>query len=394
MTYLRMENLDLKNKRVIIRVDFNVPIEHGIIQNDARLRAALPTLEQAIAAKACVIILSHLGRPKEGEYSEAFSLQPVAMYLSRLLNYPVRFQKNWLDGFDIAPGEIVLCENVRFNSGEEANDLELATKMAALCDIFVMDAFATAHRAHASTVGIARFAPIAVAGPLLVTELETLSTVLTAPKRPLVAIVGGSKVSTKIGVLKFLINVVDVLIVGGGIANTFIAAQGHQVGNSLVETGFIAEAQALIAFAKTKQVELVVPTDVVVAQMLSLKAHTRVVLVNSDDMLSQDKIVDIGPLTIKQCETLLMKAGTILWNGPVGVFEYPAFEQGTKSLAEAIAASTAFSVVGGGETIAAIDKYGVSDKMTYVSTGGGAFLEYLEGKTLPAVQILEERKEG
>lgn len=391
MPYFCMEQVALKNKRVLIREDFNVPIENGVVQNDARLRAALPALRLAIEAQACILVISHLGRPREGVPTDDFSLKPVALHLSSLLNHPVRFQASWLDGVDVSPGEVVLCENVRFNIGEDANDIELAKKMASLCDIFVMDAFGTAHRAQASTVGVARFAPVAVAGPLLIAELEVLSRVLIAPKRPLVVIVAGSKVSTKLDILKFLINTVDVLIVGGGIANTFIAAEGHGVGDSLVETAFIPTAQALMALAREKQVELVIPTDVVVATSISTEVSTRVLKVDTEKILSDEKILDIGPLTIARSKQLLMSAGTILWNGPVGVFECMPFEQGTKALAETIAESSAFSVAGGGETLAAIDKYKVTDKISYVSTGGGAFLECLEGKTLPAVKILEER---
>lgn len=387
-SYLCMDDLDLHNKRVLIREDFNVPIENGVVKSDARLIAALPTLEKAIAQKARVIIISHLGRPKEGEFSSAFSLKPVADYLSKLLNHPVRFAQNWLNGVKVEPGEVVLCENVRFNVGEEANDQTLAQKMAALCDVFIMDAFGTAHRAQASTVGVARFAPVAVAGPLLLAELQALSTVLTQPKRPLVAIVGGSKVSTKLEILKFLLDKVDVLIVGGGIANTFIAAQGHSIGSSLVEADLISVAKELMALAQVKGVNLVIPVDVIVAKDISEKADTRVINFSTDTLFADEKILDMGPQTRKQYQSLLSEAATILWNGPVGVFEYSPFEQGTRSLAEAIAASSAFSVAGGGETLAAIDKYKVKNNISYVSTGGGAFLEYLEGKTLPALKFL------
>lgn len=388
MPYLRMQDLDLKNKRVLIREDFNVPIEKGIIQNDARLGAALQTLREAIEAKARVIIISHLGRPKEGKMTPDLSLKPIAAYLSRLLNYPVRFVENWLDGVEVAAGEVVLCENVRFNKGEAQNDVVLSKKMAALCDIFIMDAFGAAHRAQASTVGVAQFAPRVAAGPLLCAELEALSKVLVSPKRPVIAIVAGSKVSTKLAILESLVEKVDVLIVGGGIANTFIAAKGYAIGSSLVEMDFIPVAQRLLEKA---QVKWVIPTDVVVATEISNTAQTRVVELAENEIIPNEKILDIGPKTLKRYQASLAKAGTILWNGPVGVFEYTPFEAGTQGLAKAVAAATAFSVAGGGDTVAAIDKYQVADEISYISTGGGAFLEYLEGKILPAVQILEAR---
>ncbi len=386
-----MDDFDLKNKKVLIREDFNVPIENGIIKNDARIRAALPTLQKAIAAKARVMIISHLGRPKEGEFSSVFSLKPLADYLSKLLNHPVGFAENWLQGVTVEPGEIVLCENVRFNVGEEANDQALAQKMAVLCDVFIMDAFGSAHRAQASTEGVARFAPMAVAGPLLIAELQALSTVLSQPKRPLVAIVGGSKVSTKLDILKFLLHKVDVLIVGGGIANTFIAALGHSVGNSLIEVDLIPVAKELIVLAKKQNVNLLIPVDVIVAKTITEIANTEVLDLSIDTVGPQQKILDVGPKTQKEYQSLLSNAATILWNGPLGVFEYTPFEKGTRVLAESIAASSAFSVAGGGETLAAIDKYKIRDKLSYVSTGGGAFLEYLEGKTLPALKVLEKR---
>jgi phosphoglycerate kinase len=384
LSYLCMDDVDLHNKRVLIREDFNVPIENGVVKSDARLRAALPTLQKAIAQKAGVIIISHLGRPKEGEFSSAFSLKPVADYLSKLLNHPVHFAQNWLNGVKVEPGGIVLCENVRFNVGEEVNDQRLAQKMAALCDVFIMDAFGTAHRAQASTVGVARFAPVAVAGPLLLAELQ--------PKRPLVAIVGGSKVSTKLEILKFLLNKVDILIVGGGIANTFIAGLGHSIGSTLLEPDLISVAKELMALAEEKGVNLVIPVDVIVAKEINEKADTRVIDFSTDTLFMDEKILDIGPKTIKQYQNLLSEAATILWNGPVGVFEYSPFEQGTRSLAESIAVSSAFSVAGGGETLAAIDKYKVKNNISYVSTGGGAFLECLEGKTLPALKALDQKQ--
>ncbi len=389
MTFLRMENVDLHNKRVLIREDFNVPIKDGHIQNDTRLRRSLPTLQKALQANACVLIVSHLGRPIKGEIlSEAeFSLKVVAAHLSKLLNYPVRFESDWLKGVLIHPGEIVLGENVRFNKGEETNDPILAKKMAELCDVFIMDAFAVAHRSHASTVGVAKFSPLAVAGPLLTSELEALSKVLKTPKRPLVTIVAGSKVSTKLSVLKSLIHLVDVLIVGGGIANTFIAAMGYNIGRSLFEPELVNTCQEILKKAKENNIQIIIPSDVVVATEENETAR----IVNCNQIGLDEKIFDVGPITVQTIEKVLSTAKTILWNGPVGVFEIDAFENGTKALAKAIANSNAFSIVGGGETLAAIDKYGVSDKISYISTGGGAFLEYLEGKTLPAVKVLEER---
>lgn len=386
---ISLAQLDLNQKRVLIRVDLNVPMQAGKITNDARLKAIIPTLEFALNAHACVILMSHLGRPQEGVYTEAFSLKPIAEWLSTLINQPVRFVKDWLEGIEVKPGEIVLCENVRFNIGEKANDLSLAKKMAALCDIFVMDAFATAHRAEASTVGIAQYAPIAAAGPLLSAELTALQKALQDPKHPLVAIVGGAKVSDKCLLLGSLLEKVDTLIVGGGLANTFIAAQGYSVGGSLLEPTFIAEAIALLARAKNKGVQLIVPIDAVVAKTISETAETRI----SDltDIATDEKILDVGPKTSQLIDAIIQQAATIVWNGPLGVFEQSPFENGTRSLAAAIANASAFSLAGGGETLAAIEKYGVSEKISYISTGGGAFLEYLEGKTLPAVAMLETR---
>lgn len=390
-----MQDLDLRHQRVLIREDFNVPIENGMIKNDARIQAALPTIRQAIQQDACVMIMSHLGRPTEGVFSKEFSLKPIAEHLSRLLGRPVRLAEQWLDGIQIAPGEVVLCENVRFNQGEEQNDMALSQKMGALCDVFIMDAFGTAHRAQASTVGVARFAPIAAAGPLLVSELNALSKVLNNPKRPVVAIIGGAKVSTKLNILKFLISVVDVLIVGGGMANTFIAALGYAVGGSLVETDLIPVAKELIHLAKTKKVALIIPKDVTVSTDISETASTRTIVFDDNnkakEIASDEKILDVGPMTIKEYQPYLASAGTILWNGPVGVFECLPFEEGTKALAKAIADSSAFSVAGGGDTLSAIEKYQVAKGIDYISTGGGAFLEYLEGNALPAVQVLEER---
>lgn len=389
---IRLDELDLYQKRVLIRVDLNVPMQQGKIINDARLKAILPTLRIALKANARIILLSHLGRPKEGVYDESLSLKPIAEALSALIQQPVHFVKDWLNGVEVDPGEIVLCENVRFNTGEKANDTTLAKKMAALCDIFVMDAFATAHRAEASTVGVAQYAPIAAAGPLLMTELSALQKALQDPKRPLVAIIGGSKVSDKSLLLARLLEKVDVLIIGGGLANTFIAAQGHSVGASLQEPNFIVQANELLTHAKKQNIRLLVPVDAIVAKTISSNAETRV----SDltDIAADEKILDVGPKTSEQIAHILQQAGTIVWNGPLGVFEMAPFEMGTKYLAEAIANVPVFSLAGGGETLAAIDKYGDSQKISYISTGGGAFLEYLEGKVLPAVAILEARAES
>lgn len=386
---IRLDELDLYQKRVLIRVDLNVPMQQGKIINDARLKAILPTLRIALKANARIILLSHLGRPKEGVYDESLSLKPIAEALSALIQQPVHFVKDWLNGVEVDPGEIVLCENVRFNTGEKANDTTLAKKMAALCDIFVMDAFATAHRAEASTVGVAQYAPIAAAGPLLMTELSALQKALQDPKRPLVAIIGGSKVSDKSLLLARLLEKVDVLIIGGGLANTFIAAQGHSVGASLQEPNFIVQANELLTHAKKQNIRLLVPVDAIVAKTISSNAETRV----SDltDIAADEKILDVGPKTSEQIAHILQQAGTIVWNGPLGVFEMAPFEMGTKRLTEAIENAPVFSLAGGGETIAAIDKYGDSQKISYISTGGGAFLEYLEGKVLPAVAMLEAR---
>jgi len=386
---ISLTQLDLNQKRVLIRVDLNVPLQNGKITNDARLKAIIPTLKFALNVHACVILMSHLGRPEEGVYTEALSLKPIAERLSILMNQPVRFVKDWLEGVEVKPGEIVLCENVRFNIGEKANDLSLSKKMAALCDIFVMDAFATAHRAEASTVGIAQYAPVAAAGLLLSAELTALEKALRDPKHPVVAVVGGAKVSDKCLLLGSLLDKVDTLIVGGGLANTFIAAQGYSVGGSLLEPTFIAEAIALLARAKNKGVQLIVPIDAVVAKTISETAETRI----SDltDIATDEKILDVGPKTSQLIDAIIQQAATIVWNGPLGVFELSSFENGTKRVVDAIASSSAFSLAGGGETLAAIEKYGVSEKISYISTGGGAFLEYLEGKTLPVVAMLEAR---
>jgi phosphoglycerate kinase len=389
MPVRRMLDLELKGQRVLIREDLNVPVEGGVITSDARIRAALPTIRAAREAGARVLLLSHLGRPKEGEFSAENSLAPVAVRLGELLGTPVRLVNDWLGGIECAPGEVVLCENVRFNKGEKQDDEALSRRMAALCDIFVMDAFGTAHRAEASTHGVARFAPLACAGPLLVGELEALERALAKPARPLVAIVAGSKVSTKLTVLESLLSKVDQLIVGGGIANTFLAATGVAVGKSLHEPAMLDTARALLAQAKAKGTAIPLPTDVVVAKEFSATAvaTTRTV----DAVEADELILDIGPSTARSLATLLQSAGTILWNGPVGVFEFDSFAGGTRVIAEAIAASSAFSLAGGGDTLAAIEKFGVESGISYISTGGGAFLEFVEGKTLPAVAALEAR---
>ncbi len=389
MSIQRMVDLDLSGKRVLIRQDLNVPVKNGKVTSDIRIQASVPTIEKALAAGAAVMLLSHLGRPVEGQYDEASSLKPVAERLSALLGKPVRLEKDWLDGIVIAPGEIVLCENVRFNVGEEKNSDELGKKMAALCDVFVMDAFGTAHRAQASTHSVAKFATIVCAGPLLASELDALGKALETPAKPLVAIVGGSKVSTKLTVLKSLSEKVDQLIVGGGIANTFIAAAGFSVGKSLYEADLIEEAQRLIAAAKQAGSDIPIPVDVVCAKEFSETAIATIKKVA--DVEADDMILDIGPDTAKQYAELLKSAGTIVWNGPVGVFEIEQFSHGTQTLATAIAESSAFSIAGGGDTLAAIDKYGINDQVSYTSTGGGAFLEFLEGKELPAVAILKSR---
>jgi len=385
----RMEHLFLAGKRVMIREDFNVPVQAGKVTSDARIVAALPTIRLALEKGAAVILLSHLGRPVEGEFDPGASLAPVAEHLAHLLECEVRLEADWLNGIDIEPGEVVLCENVRFNPGEKKNDPELASKMAALCDIFVMDAFGTAHRAQASTEGVIRQAPEACAGPLLSRELDALARALHNPSRSLLAIVGGSKVSTKLTVLESLLERVDELIVGGGIANTFIAAAGHGVGKSLYEPELVPEAQRLMRIAHGNGGSIPVPRDVLVAKAFSADAEAFVRDVS--EVGADEMILDIGPLTVVQYAGIIAGAGTVVWNGPVGVFEFPGFAPGTRAVAEAIARSKAFSIAGGGDTLAAIDQFGVTDEISYISTGGGAFLEYVEGKTLPAVAALEAR---
>ncbi|HAS16302.1 MULTISPECIES: phosphoglycerate kinase [Idiomarina] len=389
MSVIAMTDLDLSNKRVLIREDLNVPVKNGKVTSDARLKAAMPSIQQALKAGAKVMVMSHLGRPTEGEYDEQFSMQPVVDYLKEALDCPVRLCKDYLDGVEVSAGELVVFENVRFNVGEKKNDDELAKKLAGLCDVYVMDAFGTAHRAQASTHGVAKYAPVACAGPLLAGELEALGKALENPKRPLVAIVGGSKVSTKLTVLESLSGVVDQLIVGGGIANTFVAAAGHKVGKSLYEADLTDEATRLMAQAKAKGGDIPLPVDVVTGKEFSAEATAETKAVNA--VADDDMIFDIGPETAQQLAAMLKNAGTIVWNGPVGVFEFEQFGHGTKTIAEAIAQSDAFSIAGGGDTLAAIDQYAIADKISYISTGGGAFLEFLEGKTLPAVAILQER---
>jgi len=389
MPILRMTDLDLHGKRVLIREDLNVPVQGGIVTSDARIRASLPTIQAAKNAGARVLVMSHLGRPEEGVYDEEFSLAPVAQRLSELLGFKVRFEKNWLDGVECGVGEVVLLENVRFNKGEKKDKEDLARKMASLCDVYVMDAFGTAHRAEASTHGVGKFAPIACAGPLLMNELEALETALHKPKRPLIAIVAGSKVSTKLTVLETLLTKVDKLIVGGGIANTFLAAEGHPIGKSLAESEMTDIAKALLKRSKELNVDLPLPTDVVVAKEFAASAEADVKPIAK--VAADEMILDIGPDTAERFARLFADAGTIVWNGPVGVFEFDQFGEGTRTLAQAIARSSAFSIAGGGDTLAAIEKYGVEEDISYISTGGGAFLEFLEGKKLPAVSMLEER---
>ena len=384
MSVINMTDLDLAGKRVLIRADLNVPVKEGKVTSDARIRASLPTIELALKQGAAVMVTSHLGRPTEGEYNEEFSLLPVVNYLKEVLSVPVRLAKDYLDGVEVAAGELVVLENVRFNKGEKKDDEALSKKYAALCDVFVMDAFGTAHRAQASTPGVAKFAPIACSGPLLSAELDALGKAMKNPARPMVAIVGGSKVSTKLTVLESLSTIADQLVVGGGIANTFIAAAGHNVGKSLCENDLIDTAKALAA-----KCDIPVTTDVVVGKEFSesTPATIKAVAEVSDD----DMIFDIGPDSAKVLADIIMNAKTILWNGPVGVVEFDQFAKGTEVIAKAIAESPAFSIAGGGDTLAAIDKFGIADKVSYISTGGGAFLEFVEGKVLPAVAMLEAR---
>ena len=389
MAVVHMSDLELAGKRVLIRQDLNVPLADGNVSSDARIRAALPTIEAAVEAGAHVMLMSHLGRPKEGEFDAAFSMAPVAEHLGSLLGKPVPLVSDWLSGVEVEAGAIVMCENVRFNVGEKSDDEALSKQMAALCDVYVMDAFGTAHRAQASTHGVGKSAPIACSGPLLSAELAALAQALATPARPMMAIVGGSKVSTKLTVLDALSKQVDQLIVGGGIANTFIAAAGHNVGKSLYEPDLVDEAKRLVEAAQAKGGGIPVPTDVVVAKALDAGAEATIKSVS--DIADDDLILDIGPETARTLGSMLEGAGTVVWNGPVGVFEFEQFAAGTRALGEAIARSSSFSIAGGGDTLAAIDAFGLADDVSYISTGGGAFLEFIEGKTLPAVAMLEAR---
>ena len=397
MKFVRLSDLiakgQLKGKRVFIRADLNVPQDdNGNITEDTRIRASIPCIQMALDAGAAVMVTSHLGRPKEGDFQPADSLDPVAARMGELMGMDIPVVSDWIDGVEVAAGHLVMLENCRLNVGEKKNDSALAKKMAGLCDIFVHDAFGTAHRAEASTYGIAQFAPIACAGPLLAAEMDAISKALTDPKRPLVAIVAGSKVSTKLTILESLANNVDQLIVGGGIANTFMLAAGLKIGKSLAEPDLLEQARSVIAAMKARGAEVPIPTDVVTAKTFSADAVATVKA--ATDVEDDDLILDIGPVTAKKLADQLLKAGTIVWNGPVGVFEFAAFENGTKVIAQAIADSKAFSIAGGGDTLAAIAKYGIEDKVGYISTGGGAFLEVLEGKTLPAFEILTKRAAG
>jgi len=387
MNFLRMMDLDLRDQRVLIREDFNVPMQDGAITDDSRIRAALPGIKHALAQRARVMLVSHLGRPKEGEFTAADSLAPVARHLGSLLGREVPLRRDWLGGVDVAPGELVLLENCRFNPGEKKNDDQLAQRMAALCDVYVNDAFGTAHRAEASTHGVARFAKVACAGPLLAAELDALGLALGKPARPLVAIVGGAKVSTKLTVLRSLAEKVDRLIVGGGIANTFLLAAGRPIGKSLAEPTLVGETKEILRVIQAKGGDVPLPTDVVCATEFSAQAVATVKAVA--DVAPDDMILDIGPQTSAVLADIVARAGTIVWNGPVGAFEYAPFAGGTDRLAHAIANSKAYSIAGGGDTLAAIAKFGVTDRISYLSTGGGAFLEFLEGRPLPAVAALE-----
>ena len=390
MNVIKMNDLNLAGKRVFIRADLNVPQDdNGNITDDTRIRASAPAVAAALKAGAAVMVTSHLGRPTEGEFSAADSLAPVAKRLGELLGVPVALKRDWVDGVAVACGEVVMLENCRFNKGEKKNDDTLAKKMAALCDVYVNDAFGTAHRAEATTQGMAKYAPVACAGPLMAAELDALGKALRSPARPLVAIVAGSKVSTKLTILKSLAEKVDQLIVGGGIANTFMLAAGFRIGKSLAEPGLVSEAHAIIDMMKARGASVPLPVDVVVGAEVSARARANPMA--ADQVGGDDMILDIGPKSAAELAAIIAKAGTVVWNGPVGVFEYDQFGAGTKVVAQAIADSAAFSIAGGGDTLAAIAKYGISDQISYISTGGGAFLEFLEGKKLPAVEILEQR---
>jgi phosphoglycerate kinase len=393
MSVIKMTDLDLKGKRVLIRADLNVPVKNGKVTSDARIAASMATINHCLKAGARVMVTSHLGRPEEGVYSEENSLKPVADNIAGKLGKPVRLVKDWVDGgFDVAEGELVLLENCRFNKGEKKNVDETAQKYARLCDVFVMDAFGTAHRAEASTHGVARFAPVAAAGILLNQELEALTKALLKPARPMVAIVGGSKVSSKLTVLESLSEKVDQMVVGGGIANTFLKACGKNVGKSLCEDDLVPTAKSLMAKMTARGVTIPIAVDVMVGK--NFEANEPAVLKNADEVADDDMILDIGPKSAQELADIIMKAGTVVWNGPVGVFEFDQFGSGTRIIADAIAKTKAFTLAGGGDTIAAIEKYGIYDRVSYISTGGGAFLEFLEGKKLPAFDILEQRAKG
>lgn len=389
MSFLTIKDVDLKNKKVVVRVDFNVPIKNGKVTSKVRIEAAIPTISYILEQGGAVILLSHLGRPTEGEYDPQFSLEPVAKALAEIIDKPVKFEKNWLEGVDAKAGEIVMCDNVRFNVGEKKSNENLSKKIAAIGDVFVMDAFATAHRAQASTYGVAKYINVACAGLLLSKEIQALEKALKEPKKPMAAIVGGSKVSTKLSVLHNLLDKVEILVVGGGIANTFIKAKGYNVGISLYEQDLVAEAQEIMAEAQKKGVQIPTPVDVRVAKEFSEDAEA--VIKDVDNVADDEMIMDIGPRSEENLTKLLKSSNTILWNGPLGVFEFDNFGEGTKALSLAIAESDGFSVAGGGDTIAAIEKYNIQDKVSYISTAGGAFLEFLEGKKLPAVEILREK---
>lgn len=388
LPFLRLHDVSVRNKRVLVRVDFNVPLQDGVITDDTRVRASLPVILDLVKAGAAVMLMSHLGRPKEGAFDERYSLRPVAEHLGRLLNCTIELRRNWLDGVTVQPGEVLLLENVRFEPGEEANDDALARRMGRLCDVFVNDAFATAHRAQASTHGVAKYAPVACAGPLLVAEVEALTRALQEPAHPMLAVVGGSKVSTKLTILEQLLEKVDALIVGGGIANTFLAAAGFEIGKSLQEPDLVPAARRMLVQAEQRGNPIPLPVDVVCARDFS--AGAAATIKSLADVDAGDLIMDVGPETARRYATSVAAAATVIWNGPLGVFEWEQFGQGTRVLAEAIAASKAFSLAGGGDTVSAIAHYNISDRISYVSTGGGAFLEFLEGRTLPAIAILEE----
>lgn len=385
---LKIQDLDLKNKRVLIRVDFNVPIADGRVSDDSRIRASLPAIRQCLEAGARVMIVSHLGRPKEGEPDPQLSLAPVAQRLSELLGQDVPLARDWLAGVEIEPGQAVLCENVRFEKGEKSNDEDLARRMASLCNVYINDAFGTAHRAQASTAGVAKYAPVACSGPLMVSELEALGKALENPQRPLLAIVGGAKVSTKFKLLDRMINQVDQLIVGGGIANTFMKAAGLPIGASLYEADLVDNSRRLLEKAEKLGRQIPLPTDVVVAKEFKSDAKATTKKVN--ELAEDDVILDVGPETAERLALIATQAKTIIWNGPLGVFEFEQFAAGTRKLAEAIANSDAFSIAGGGDTVAAIGKFNLTEKISYISTGGGAFLEFLQGETMPAIAMLEE----